>query len=600
VTDYRRGGIRAACLTFVAAAALIAACDAGGATPAIPEPDPVVPAPPTADVDFTIDTRQRHAISPYIYGMNFAERGGSPAGVSPWNGATLPTGVTLNRFGGNRLTAFNWETGWSNVGSDGGFSNDARFVSDGASYNYGTAIGSAVAGRWDASFARGQGILLTVPILGYVAGDASGTRLTITDADRDARLAAHFKVSRPAKGAAFTLTPSTTDGFVYQDEFVNWVNTRWPNRGQDVQRPIFFSLDNEPDLWPSTHEEIQSDSSDNPDRPRLYTYDQLADAAIQYSRAVKSVMPDAVVFGPALATYTGIVSGGRYTNRWHNDPVYGQQNFVDVYLDRLKRAETTEGRRLLDVLDVHYYPAAGDGQGTIVNDRAAQSDSMVNARLQAARSLWDPTYTEGSWVNSVTGGPIQLLPRLKGQIAAHYPGTRLAVTEYFFGRAGDISGGLVQADVLGVFGREEVFAATIWPYASVSASPYNGDGARAYAYAFGAFNLFLDADGAGTRFGSSGVRATTSDVPRSSVYASLDDQGRVMIVAINKRRTASAVAGIAITDPRVLARVVSVRRMMDGVPAPAAIATTEVTPAGANAFRYTMPPMSATTIVLAP
>ena len=549
-------------------------------------------------VRFTIDVRRRHPISPFIYGMNFVERGGSPPGVSPWNGATVPAGVTLNRFGGNRLTAFNWETGWSNAGSDYAFSNDARLVRDGASYDYGNEIGSAVSARVDASLARNQGIILTIPILGYVAGNARGVRLTTTSADRTARLAEHFKVSRAFKGAPLSLTPSATDDTVYQDEFVSWVRARWPAQASDSSRPIFFALDNEPDLWSSTHAEIQSDSSDDPARPRLLTYAQLADANVLYARAVKSVLPDAVVFGPSLATYAGILSGGRYTNRWHDDPEYGRRNFVDVYLERMRRAESVHGRRLLDVLDVHYYPEAGDGRATVTNDHAVQSDSMIAARLQAPRSLWDARYVEGSWVNQAAGGAIALIPRLRAQIAARYPGTRIAITEYFFGRAGDISGGLAQADALGIFGREGVFAANLWPHAGVSAAPYDGDGARAYAYAFGAFDLFTNVDGTGARFGGTGVSAATSDVAGSSVYASVDARERLVVVAINKRRT-SATASLAVQGAPPFGRVTHVRRMRDGVPSPAAVATAEISRQGGNAFTYVMPPMSATVIVFA-
>jgi mannan endo-1,4-beta-mannosidase len=311
-------------------------------------------------------------------------------------------------------------------------------------------------------------------------------------------------------------------------------------------------------------------------------------------------MPGALVFGPAVATYTGIVSGGRYTNRWYDDPKYGRQNFLDVYLDRMRQAEAANGKRLLDVLDVHYYPAAGDGRNEIGADRATQSDSMVGARLQAPRSLWDPTYVEGSWVSGVTGGPIRFLPRLREQIAAHYPGTRIAITEYFFGRAGDISGGIAQADVLGIFGREGVFAATLWPNADESATPYNGDGSKAYAYAFGAFNLFLDFDGAGSRFGATGVAATTSDVVTSSVYASLDGQNRVVIIAINKNKTGSSTATLNVSDPRSLTRVAGVYRLVDGAPVPVSVPASGVTVRGGNSFSYVMPPLSATAIVLAP
>ena len=120
------------------------------------------------------------------------------------------------------------------------------------------------------------------------------------------------------------------------------------------------------------------------------------------------------------------------------------------------------------MLDVHWYPEA---RGTCIANpmdgcRITDEDTdaaVVAARKQAPRSLWDPTYTENSWIAQFsTNGPIRLLPRLEDKIAANYPGTRLSITEYNYGAANHISGAIAQADALGVFGREGLFAATLW------------------------------------------------------------------------------------------------------------------------------------------
>ena len=573
------------------------ACGAKGDAAELRNAQPLAP----SRVTLTIETESRHQISPFIYGLNFAEKESSTPGHAPWYGAPLPEEVTLNRFGGNRLSTFNWVTGWSNTGGDGDYANDDWLTRSADAYDYGQAVGSAVAGRVNSSFARKQAMLLTIPMVGYVAGDASGAPLSTTDADRARRLAGHFKRSRAFKGAPFSLSPSPGDPVVFQDEFVNWVKATWPDSTRDPRTPVFFSLDNEPDSWTSTHKEILSDIGDDPKRPRIATYDAFIDTSISYAKAIKSVLPSAQVFGPAVATYTGLVALGRYTEAgWVDDPVHGRRNFGEIYLDRMRQAGTRYGRRLLDVFDIHYYSAAGTGGYAIGNDHAPQSRAMIEARLQAPRSLWDPSYNEGSWVNGVTEGPIELLPRLRRQIATHYPGTKLAVTEYFFGRGGDISGGLAQADALGIFGREGVFAAALWPAGDVWAPPFHGEGGRAYAFALGAFTLFRNFDGAGGCFGDTGVAARTSDPVGSSVYASLDAQDRLVIVAINKRVTERTTATIDVATARPRSRVVGVFRLTSESPTPSAVKWTEVSGSGHNSFLYVMPPMSATVIVVAP
>ncbi len=548
----------------------------GGAPP---PPPPPPPPPATGDVAFTIDGSATHQISRYIYGGNFINEAGA------FNNATVPTEFTFNRMGGNRMTAYNWENNHSNAGNDYFYQNSPDGIS-------GTTTGGSVSRRATPTFARGQAFMATVSMIGYVSADGCNCNVGITDADRATRLATRFKVSRAAKGSLFTLTPSASDAIVYQDEFVNWFESTYPGRSTHPTAPVFYSLDNEPDIWHSTHKEINSDLNDNASTPRLQTYTSFTDTSIVYARAIKAVAPNALVFGPATATYTGISLLGRYPSP---DPVYGTQNFTDIYLDKMRTASAAAGRRLLDVFDVHYYPEMGTSSGAIVNDYATQDDAMIQARVQAPRSLWDPTYTDNSWVPSATGGPVRLIPRLRDQIAARYPGTKLAITEYYYGRGGDISGGVAQADVFGIFGREGVFAASIWPFAGVWAAPYNGDGNKAYAYVFGALKMFRNYDGAGGAFGDLGLRATTSDIVTSSVYASRDAAGNLVLVAINKA-TSPKVASIQLRN---VANVTRARVFSLTGASPLPVRQADLAIAG-SAMNYTMPALSVTTLVLAP
>jgi len=541
----------------------------------------VRPIPTVPDFTFTVNATSTFPISRYIYGANFVDD------IASYGNATPPAELTLNRMGGNRLSAWNWETGFSNAGDDYFFQND-RFLQPTS-----TAPGDAVRSRAQSSFARGQAFMATIPMLGYVAGDACNCNVGTSDATRAQRLATHFKVSQAFKGAPLLTTPNSTDGFVYQDEFVNWFESAFPGRSTHLTAPVFFSLDNEPDIWNSTHRQIQSNLNDNPATPRLITYKGYTDTSIAYARAVKSVLPNALTFGPAVATYAGVAAAGRFPTP---DPDFGSANFFDVYLDRMRAAQTTYGRRLLDVLDLHWYPAASAGAYEITNDYAPQDSAQIEARIQAPRSLWDPTYTERSWVVDVTAGPVRLIPRLRDQIAARYPGTKISISEYYYGRGGDISGGIAQADVLGVFGREGVFAAALWPQAGLFADPYGGDGTKAYAFVFGAFRMFLNYDGAGGRFGDTGLTATTSDVSASSVYASRDAQGRIVIVAINKTRAAKRIS-LALNGANTITRATAFA-LTSASPSPVRQPDSAVTIT--STVGYVMPALSVSTLVLTP
>src|SRR4029450_3192645 len=97
-------------------------------------------------------------------------------------------------------------------------------------------------------------------------------------------------------------------------------------------------------------------------------------------------------------------------------------HFQASYLKQMKTASDAAGKRLIDVLDLHWYPEAhGTNNIRIINGDT--SPQTIAARLQAPRSLWDPAYAESSWiVQNMNGQPIDLLHRIQNKIDTFYPG----------------------------------------------------------------------------------------------------------------------------------------------------------------------------------
>jgi hypothetical protein len=297
-----------------------------------------------------------------------------------------------------------------------------------------------------------------------------------------------------------------------------------------------------------------------------------------YANAAKDVNPAVTTFGPVNYGWQGFV-------RLQNAPDHNDRDFLDFFLQQMAQAEVTDGRRVLDVLDIHWYPEAQGGGVRITGTETAAD--VVAARKQAPRSLWDPTYTETSWITGCcSGGPIRLLPRIKEKIATHYPNTRLAITEYNYGAGQHISGGIAQADVLGVFGREGLYAATHWRLSN------DND------FIYGGFDAFRNYDGANGTFGDTSIRASNTDVAAASVYASVNagNAGRMVIVAINKNDAAQT-AAIAVTHTAQFNRA-EVYTLTSANSAPQRQADINITLT--NAFQYTMPANSVTTLVLLP
>jgi hypothetical protein len=497
--------------------------------------------PGTADVQLQIRLdRDVHAISPLIYGTN-----------QPQN--ATQNKYTVLRSGGNRMTAYNWENNASNAGSDYLFQNDG-FISDS------NTPGAGVQGLLTSAKSIAATAVLTIPIVDYVAADKNGGG-DVRNSGAD-YLQTRFRQNRAVKGAALSSTPDATDAYVNQDEFVNWVKTT-----TTAGPPVIFSLDNEPDLWAHTHAEVH---------PSDVTYEELCMRNATYAKMVKSVWPSAPV--------TGFVSYGwlGYVNLQNAPDASGKPEFLDYYLDRMKAAEAEAGKRVVDYLDLHWYPEAQGGGVRITGTETTAA--VVEARVQAPRSLWDTTYREQSWiVNDAIKQAIRLLPRIKDKIATHYPGTRLAFTEWNYGGGGHISGAIATADVLGIFGREDVGLATYWAL----------NGTEAFANT--AFRAYRNFDGAGAAFGDTSIHASSSDAATATVYGSVDaaNPNRVVIVAINKATTAKT-AGITVAHSATFASM----KVYTVTSAGAEIAAAAAVPAKAtNAFLYAMPAQSVSVLV---
>lgn len=523
--------------------------------------NPVTESPaahPTVTV--TVYPAVKHPISPYVYGLNFAAK---PDGES--------SGLTLDRTGGNRWTAYNWETNASNAGSDYLYQNDNSLSSD-------TEPAAAVVARIAADRKAGMASLVTFQMQGLVAGDTKGP-VAVTNPPDKTRFKKVVYEKKAVSNEPFTSKPSTSDDAVYMDELIWALDRKFAGQNifgkQPAAQPVFASLDNEPELWKSTHLEIQGATA--------ITTDNLIARSIALATALKKQFPDVVIFGPANYGFMGIYN-------WNNElaaTAFGNNWFIDKYLAALQSAATSFGRPLVDVYDFHWYPEATDSAGkriTTLMDPDLTND-QVQAIVQSPRSLWDKTYREKSWILNVTGQPIALLDRLLARINAVSPGTKLAVTEYNNGGGQHIAGTIAQADNLGVFGTRGLFAASLWPLAPKE--PYTLAGFRAYR----------NFDGAGHHFGDTSIQAGSNNVANVVVYVSTDSTraGRVVMVAINRSTSdqVTSITGQPLSGAAHLFQMTAATAAKQTTIQPVAAG---VQPVAGNSLTLTLPALSVTTV----
>ncbi|HET9766319.1 MAG TPA: glycoside hydrolase family 44 protein, partial [Thermoanaerobaculia bacterium] len=466
------------------------------------------PAPlSAANTVVTVDPYgSRHPVNPLIFGVNF----GDPARMS-----VVP--YTLNRWGGNSVTRYNWKVDVQNTASDWFFMNIPSWpaAGDPAPYDPNNLPNDSTADRFVLrSRAAGAQPLITMPTIGWTPksiglttsqarqkrwGSSVGTYGTqeddectnacqfdpnchdwcladagngcVPDGDPDTACAAGFV-------AGLGGSPTTTSDAIGTTFVTDWMSHLIGQVGLAAAGGVrFYALDNEAGLWHYTHHDVH---------PTKLTYDELwTQRTVPYATAIKTRDPGAKVLGPDSWGWCDyFTSAADDCNYWSGTDRanHGNTDLLEWYLEQVCANPLPSGAKLVDYLDIHYYPQGSCVDGLNCNLATAEDASHSARRLRALKELYDPSWHSEDWIGVDLDAVINLVPRMKALIAGSCPGLGLAVTEYRWGRDDGASGALAQAEALAIYGREGVDLATRWT-APASGTPTED-----------AFRFFLDYD----------------------------------------------------------------------------------------------------------
>ena len=438
------------------------------------------------NITYTVTTAQdRHNINPYIYGIN--------------NGVYKK--ATWRRWGGNRTSAYDWETNFSNAGSDYINNNDdyLPWVMN-LPLNQYSIPASVLMAFHDSALAQNALSGITLPMVGWVSNDGNGQVLSteLAPSPRWAQV-------KDVKGATLSLTPDLNDSKIYVDEELNYLINTFGKSYTSTGIKAYI-MDNEPGLWCTQFQHMRSN---------CVTYNELLTKTDTLSTTVKNMDSTALVMGPESFGFSEYWDLQNATDK----ATYASDHwFVDSYLKHMQQSSTTAGKRLLDVYSVHWYPDLDT-----VHVYSDDTDHLTAIkRMQCIRTLWDSSYVEGSWIGTWFAPELPIVPHIKNSINQFYPGTKFAINEYDYGGHHHISGGIAQADALGAFGKTGVDYAALW-------GDING-------YNIAAFDLYRNYDGSNATYGGINVRATSTNTDTSSVYSSVEDNtdNVLHLIVLNK------------------------------------------------------------------
>ena len=477
-------------------------------------------------VTITVNAQlNRHAISPQIYGTAFAT-----------SNQLADLNFTMNRSGGNNETSYNWSNNVHNLDFDWYFES----LPASSPRTPGASADDVVADSKNG----GAQPMITIPMIGW--GPKFGT-------NGDGRLASYSVAKYGPQVSTDPWWPDAGNGMgtnttthtswlittndpndaylpvnsAFQSGYVQHLMSNW---GASTNGGVkFYLMDNEHSLWQSTHQDIH---------PVGPTMQEIFGKIVDYAGMVKSNDPNALVCGPEEWGWNGYFYSGydqqwaSQNNNWNSASfpdrtANGGMDYMPWLLNQLHQHDTNSGVRLLDYFTLHCYPQEGS-VGTTATDAAT-----VLLRAQSTRQFWDTSYVDPSWINNV----IMLIPRMKNWVTNYYPGTKIGVTEYNWGAESDISGATAQADILGIFGRENLDLATRWTTPDASTPTYL------------AMKIYRNYDGNNSTFGDTSVSATGPNPDYVSTFAATrSTDGGLTIMAINKQIGSNTPAIFTLTN----------------------------------------------------
>ncbi|WP_028978308.1 glycoside hydrolase family 44 protein [Sporocytophaga myxococcoides] len=145
--------------------------------------------------------------------------------------------------------------------------------------------------------------------------------------------------------------------------FDHWFN----NLNLDASRLQYWNMDNEPDIWSYTHNDVITGG---------LTAEEFIQKYFAVAKAARKKFPNVKLLGP-------VVANEWFWYLWDNKKVVDPKDntksypYMEYFIKRIAEEQKATGIRLLDVLDFHFY---------------AGSDNDITNTLQVHRVYYDTTY----------------------------------------------------------------------------------------------------------------------------------------------------------------------------------------------------------------
>lgn len=328
----------------------------------------------SAQVQVNIDlSKQPHPISPYLYGRNNSLSGNPGSGFTPeWTRLKDARVRFFREGGGNNSTKYNWRRKisshpdwYNNV-----YANDWDFAAQSLQTNIPYAQG-----MWSFQL-LGKAAKTTVANFndwGYNGSQWwSGVHQNLAGGG----------IVNPA-GGSDAQTEGNPDLYLENwtaDSTTGILDHWFDELSFNKDQLVYWSMDNEPEIWEGTHDDVM---------PTQLSAEAFMQRYFEVAKKARSKFPGIKLLGPVPANEW----------QWYNWPGGITQsgkkyNWLEYFIKRVAEEQQATGIRLLDVLDIHFYPGSTSASEIVQLHRVYFDKDYIFPGANGVKNV------TGSWDNS--------------------------------------------------------------------------------------------------------------------------------------------------------------------------------------------------------
>lgn len=267
--------------------------------------------------------------------------------------------------------------------------------------------------------------------------------------------------------------------------------------GVDRTTVRYWNMDNEPEIWDGTHDDVM---------PTNISAEAFMQRFFEVAKKARAKYPDIRIVGPVPANEW----------QWYNWPggaivaADGRSYcWLEYFIKRVAEEQRATGLRLLNVIDIHYYPSSSDPATILQFHRVFFDRNYVYPEANGVHAV------NGNWDNAINKEYIlgRCQDWLTQYIGADH-GVGLGVTESGLNTSNANVAALWYASTLGEFMRNGAELFTPWTWHT---------GMWEVLHLYSRYNY------------STCVRTTSSDETRVSSYATVSKTtGNLSVVLVNR------------------------------------------------------------------